>query len=354
MKKGLSFFAILVASAPAAWAQSSVTLYGVADAGLEYLTHTNAAGNSLARVTSGTMSGSRWGLRGTEDLGGGLRAVFALESGFELDTGVSSQGGRLFGRQALVGLENQWGRLTFGRQQNAFYDLLINYDPMVLGGKYSAQLVEPNFVGRYDNSVKYAGKFGPVSTVAVYSAARGTSLSTGGFASEVPGDPQSDRAFSAGVEYATGPFGVVAIFEQQDGTAGVAGQNSSQRDRRFATAANAAFGNSNVYVGYRWLNGGIAAPKRSDVYWLGYRYQLLPALALTAAGYYFNDKDSARDPWAAVASANYVFSKRTDAFLTVGYVKNKAGSNLGLNGFGNTIGTGQNQTGVSMSIRHKF
>ena len=92
----------------------------------------SAAGDKLFRMTSGNVSGSRWGLRGVEDLGSGMKAVYVLESGFDLDSGVSSQGGRLFGRQAFAGIDHKWGRLTLGRQQNALFDLLINYEPMVL------------------------------------------------------------------------------------------------------------------------------------------------------------------------------------------------------------------------------
>ncbi|WP_354683062.1 porin [Cupriavidus necator] len=362
MYKKIYTGALLAFAAQMAAAQSSVTLYGVADIGFEYLTHANANGNGLSRMTSGNVSGSRWGLRGVEDLGSGNKAIYAVESGFELDTGVSAQGGRLFGRQAFVGLQNQWGSLTLGRQNNVFYDILINYDPMVIAARYSSLMMDPTFAGRYDNTAKYTGKFGPVSAIALYSFARGTSISGASgttFGTEVPGDAKSDRAFSGGLEYAGGAFGATVIYDQQQGTRGISGQNSNQRDRRAAVAGNVKFGNSTILAGYRWFNGdiGVAAGapgRRNDIYWLGYRLQATPALGLTLAGYYFDDKRSDADPWSAVLSGNYVLSKRTDAFLTVGYVKNRNNSNLGLNGFGSTIGPGQNQTGVTLSVRHKF
>ena len=100
----------LLACAGAAYAQSSVTLYGVVDTNIEYATNLPGAtpGSSGNRVSmqSGGLSGSRWGLRGVEDLGGGLSALFVLESGFASDTGQSQQGSRLFGRQAYVGLKS--------------------------------------------------------------------------------------------------------------------------------------------------------------------------------------------------------------------------------------------------------
>jgi predicted porin len=358
MKKQFILPALLAAAHSLAMAQSSVTLYGVADIGVEYLNHANASGNGLVRMASGNVSGSRWGLRGVEDLGSGMKALYALESGFELDSGTASQGGRLFGRQAYIGLENPWGRLTLGRQQNALYDLLINYEPMVLAARYSAFMMDSSLLGRYDNTAKYTGKFGPVTAVALYSFARGTAISSGGvssFSTETPGDSKNDRAFSGGLEYATARAGLAAIYDQQQGTRGVPGQNSAQTDRRIAVAGNISFGSSTVLAGYRWFNGDIGLTSvRNDVYWLGYRYQYTPALTLTAAGYYFNNRRSGADPWSLVATANYALSKRTDAFLTIGYAHNKEGSNLGLNGFGSMIAGGANQTGVTLSMRHKF
>ncbi|MGN5477930.1 porin [Cupriavidus basilensis] len=348
---------LLALAAPLVSAQSSITLYGVADIGFEFLNHVNANNNTLTRMNAGNVSGSRWGLRGTEDLGGGLKGLFVLESGFDLDTGVMSQGGRLFGRQAFVGVEHWWGRFTLGRQQDALYDLLLNYEPMVLAARYSALGLDPTLVGRYDNTAKYTGKFGPLTTTAFYSFARGTSVTTAGvtsIAGETPGDIKSDRAYGGGVEYASGPFGATLIYDQQQGTRGITGRNSNETDRRIAAAANFAFGNSTILAGYRWFNGDIGGARRNDLYWLGYRYAATPALTLTGAGYYFNNRRNGQDPWELVASANYVLSKRTDASFTVGYVHNKDNSNLGLNGFGSTIRTGASQTGVSMSIRHKF
>ncbi len=348
---------LALAAAPFAAAQTSVTLYGVADIGLEFLNQANANGNTLTRMSAGNVSGSRWGLRGTEDLGGGVKGIFVLESGFDLDTGVMGQSGRLFGRQAFVGVEHPWGRLTLGRQQNTLYDLLINYEPMVLAARYSALGLDPTLVGRNDNTAKYTGKFGPVTATAFYSFARGTSVTTAGvtsIAGETPGDVKSDRALGGGLEYASGPFGATVIYDQQQGTRGITGQNSAQTDRRIAAAANFVFGSSTILAGYRWFNGDIGGARRNDLFWLGYRYQATPALTLTGAGYVFNNRRNGQDPWELVASANYAFSKRTDAFLTVGYVHNKGDSNLGLNGFGSTIKPGENQTGVSLSIRHKF
>ncbi len=330
--------------------------------GIEYLSHANAAGDKVLRMSAGNLSGSRWGLRGVEDLGSGTKAVYVLESGFDLDSGVSTLGSRLFGRQAFVGLENTLGRITLGRQQNALFDLMINYDAVGMAARYSALMMDPSFAARYDNTVKYTGVFGPVTAVALYSFARGTAVASGTtttFGTETPGDVKSDTAFGGGLEYSAGPVGVSLVYDQQQGTRGVAAQNSGQRNRRIAAATSFAFGDSTVLAGYRWFNGDIgvtagAPAQRNDVYWLGYRYQVNPALRLTASGYYFNDKRSNQDPWSLVASATYALSKRTDVALIFGYARNRNNSNLGLNGFGSTITLGENQTGVVASLRHKF
>ncbi|EGD02685.1 outer membrane protein, (porin), partial [Burkholderia sp. TJI49] len=102
MKKTLIFAALSGAFVATAHAQSSVTLYGLIDAGITYTN--NQGGHSAWQETSGSINGSRWGLRGTEDLGGGLKAIFTLENGFGINNGTLKQNGREFGRQAFVGL----------------------------------------------------------------------------------------------------------------------------------------------------------------------------------------------------------------------------------------------------------
>lgn len=111
MKKALISFLALEVFSVSAFAQSSVTLYGIVDTGVEFVSHANPAGNYVVRMPG--ISGeypSRWGIQGKEELGGGLSTIFTLESGFNLRGGDMGQGGRLFGRQAFVGLQGNWGR----------------------------------------------------------------------------------------------------------------------------------------------------------------------------------------------------------------------------------------------------
>ncbi len=151
-------------SAPLLASAQSVTLYGVVDTGVEYVSNVGANGYGLTRVPNNTATvPSRWGLRGTEDLGGGLKSIFVLESGFAPDTGSSNQGGRLFGRQALVGLSNQYGQLSFGRQYTMLFWATLDSD--ILGpnvyGSGSLDSYLPNT--RADNAVSYKGTFGGVT-----------------------------------------------------------------------------------------------------------------------------------------------------------------------------------------------
>ena len=153
MKKVL-FTLLALGASCTALAQSSVTIYGVADAGL--VVDKDAAGDRLTRVASGVASGSRIGFKGKEDLGNGLSALFVLESGFNIDTGTSGQGGLLFGRQAYVGLSGKGGTVTLGRQYSPYYLALRDVaDPFVIGlAGTASNVMATNY--RVDNMAQYA------------------------------------------------------------------------------------------------------------------------------------------------------------------------------------------------------
>ncbi|WP_242539968.1 porin, partial [Trinickia mobilis] len=147
----------LLGAAGAAHAQNSVTLYGVIDNSLTYIHNaaTNAQGQSqnlwaLGNSNSGDLSGTRWGLKGAEDLGGGLKAIFQLENGFNPSTGQLNQGGREWGRQAFVGIaSDKFGTLTLGRQ----YDPLVDMIQGITGDAYlGSSFATVGDVDNYDNS----------------------------------------------------------------------------------------------------------------------------------------------------------------------------------------------------------
>ncbi|MBU9639868.1 hypothetical protein C6Q07_13110 [Burkholderia multivorans] len=149
--------------ASTSYAQSSVTLYGVIDEGVDWVSNVRTAsgvGASQVAMASSILQASRWGLRGTEDLGGGLRALFVLENGFDPSTGQLGQGGLEFGRQAYVGLSGNYGTVTLGRQ----YDLVVDsVGPFVAGTQWAGITAAhggdiDNMLNtwRVNNAVKYA------------------------------------------------------------------------------------------------------------------------------------------------------------------------------------------------------
>jgi len=390
MKKSLLALAALGAFAGAAQAQSSVTLYGVVDANIEYVSHmsnstpaTASATNpfpgtahNVFRLTSGGLSGSRWGLRGVEDLGGGLKALFVLESGFGIYDGKSQQGGRLFGRQAYVGLESdRVGRITLGRQYTSMFDVLANFSPSGYATQYEPVAFQLGSNFRSDNTAKYVGKFGPVTAEAHWSFGAGvpspwfTTNNTG--AGEVPGQFRRDTAYGAGVSYAGGPFGAGIAYDQYNPTLNAGGATGAFK--KAAVGASYAFGPAKLMAGYRWgMNQGIDDRKlmQDNLYWVGANYQVTPQLGLTLS-YFYDDLTrlvlppnqagatlNPKNPWQVSFIADYNFSKRTDVYLTAAYTKN-AGLNFDTSaiGFANAYFLGQgkdSQVGVGVGLRHKF
>ncbi|WP_313818991.1 porin [Cupriavidus sp.] len=361
----LAAMAVLPALPAAAHAQGSITLYGVVDAGVEFLTNVpNAAtggSNNVVRMSAGNLSTSRWGLRGAEDLGGGLKAVFTLENGFDLDTGSANQGGRMFGRQAFVGLQNQYGTLSLGRHQTVLYDFSLAYDPMAIATRYSVLMHDKWMSGRADNSVKFTGQTGALYYGLFYST--GYDSSAGG---EVPGDYKAGRKFSASVGYTAGPLSARVVYDEVRGSTVATDDN---RERRATLGASYDFGRARAFAGYRWYYGDFASSSlRTNLYWIGANYQVTPAITLTGAAYYTDVRNSGGDPYSFVLSGTYAFSKRTDLYTIVAYAQNRDGSAMGLSGFGPSlnrsastltatteqVGAGQNQFGAIVGIRHRF
>lgn len=357
----------LLASA-GAYAQSSVTLYGVVDVGIEYLNSVpNAAkaSSSLLALQSGSQSGSRWGIRGVEDLGGGLKGIFTLESGFTVDDGKMAQGNRLFGRAAFVGLQNRWGQLTLGRHATPFWDFAGAFDPMGNAGRYAIGGQDPFMLSqRADNSARYTGTFGGLTVTGLYSFNYNNT--------EVPGNFTNGREYSVMAVYAAGPFSVGAVYDQTNQSAATA-LTTNQLIRRAALAGTYAFGSAKLYAGYRYaraFNGASlpgtsgAANTYSNLAWAGLGYQLTPAFSLTGAAYYQNLANAhVGNPWQFVATADYALSKRTDLYATMSYALNSnTRSALGVNGFNDVLGAssneqvvpGKNQFGAVLGIRHKF
>ncbi|CAG9182899.1 porin [Cupriavidus respiraculi] len=355
MKMKLFAAAVAALAAGGAYAQSSVTLYGVVDAGLEYNSNAGQTGENLFRMASGNQSGSRWGLRGVEDLGGGLKGIFVLESGFELDDGRSAQGGRLFGRNAYVGLQGNFGSILLGRQQTTLYDFALIYDPMAISTRYSSTAQAPEFASRADNAVKYVGKFGGLTASALYSFQRD--------GAEVAGSNVFGREMGALLSYSAGPFSIGAAYDDLH-----VGTPTAQDPviRRATVAGTYAFGPAKAFVGYRWakaydgavLPGATGGSSSSNLYWAGLAYQMTPAFSLSGAAYYQDFRNTGADPWQFVVTGDYALSKRTDVYTSLSYAMNKDGSALGVSGFNSgttfNVEPGKDQFGAVVGVRHKF
>jgi len=217
MKKTLIAAALLAGFAGAAQAETQVTLYGIIDAGVGYQRIKGIDGDSRSKfgVNSGNQSGSRWGLRGTEDLGGGTRAVFTLESGFSSQSGQHTQGGRLFGRQATVGLANDaWGQFDLGRQTNIASKYFGSIDPF--GASFGLANIGHGFSSantqRYDNMVMYqTPSYSGFQLGAGYSF-NANSTAGSDYANFRTNDNQ--RAITAGLRYVNGPLNLAAAYDQ--------------------------------------------------------------------------------------------------------------------------------------------
>ncbi len=366
----VSAAAATLALAPhAAHAQSSVTLYGIVDVGIEHINNTQSGG-ALTREASGNLSGSRWGLKGVEDLGGGLKAIFTLENGFNVNDGTSAQStkglgsnatttSRLFGRQAWVGLTTHGQTLTLGRQNSVLYDQAVVFDPMTASSRYSTLSIDYAMAGRIDNSAKYVGVLGPVTVAAMYSTRYDT-----GYGSEVAGAQLTGRYFGGALTYARGPFAASLSYEQRNSNT-VATNTGSER--RATAAATYVIGGLKAFAGYRYLQASRAfvpanpilitangsQSSSANLYWAGANYMFTPAFFMTAAAYYQDVHSTGADPWMAVLNADYLLSKSTDIYATAAFARNKGGSALGVNGYG-TVAANYDQTGIVIGMRKKF
>ncbi|MDB5780167.1 porin, partial [Caballeronia mineralivorans] len=234
----------MAAFAGAAHAQSSVTLYGIADGGL--LFNNNVKGAKLYSFSSA--NSSRWGLQGAEDLGGGLKAIFTLENGYTLGTGTLSQGGLEFGRKAFVGLKSDtYGTVTLGRQYSASNDATATFasgaDWAASGLGYGTRAGDVDNVdtsNRVQNALKYTSPNYRGLTV-------GFLYSLGGQAGQFSRNEVTD----AGVSYANGPIklGASYMFTKDPYYATFGNQGNSSTPSSSATGANNNMP-SRIYGGY--------------------------------------------------------------------------------------------------------
>ena len=217
MKRSLLALAVLGAFAGAASAQSSVTLYGIVDVGIQYDDFKRGGASSRTAVDGGFQAGNRLGVRGSEALGGNLNAIFALEAGFTIDNGLSGQQGRLFGRQAWAGVDGGIGTLVAGRiasfsSGTGAFDMFGAVDPFgtswITAGLQSTMSAANAM--RLDNSIMYrTPKFGGFQLGAGYSFAANGQAPT----NELGGTGNNNRVMFTGANFAAGPFYAVVTYD---------------------------------------------------------------------------------------------------------------------------------------------
>ncbi|RDK03139.1 porin [Paraburkholderia lacunae] len=352
-------------------AQNSVTLYGVADAGFDFLSQVQTGVGTTAsrlRAESSDFGASRFGLLGKEDLGGALAVIFNLESGTNLMSGTAgSSGGRLFSRKALVGLNSeQYGRLQMGRNLFIANDQW-DADPMVQQAYSSTALVRSRNVPITSNNIEYQSpSIGGFSAHVQYALGN----QAGAFNSGATGE--AGRSDGVQLTYKNSLFMLRGMYDEL--------RDSSGRMSNVFTSSREFFVGANLYVNAFTLQAAythLSAPdtpaglaRSADHYWLGGQYRPTPALTLNGAVYYIHvgsgAGDATHDPSGHATmfatGATYSLSKRTLLYATVAHVRNASGSNFsvvnnnpGLNNdnLDNPL-PGRSQTGGYIGINHSF
>jgi GBP family porin len=387
MKKTLLVAAVSGAfSMTAAHAQSSVTLYGLLDAGLVF--SNNQGGHQDWQQGSGALTTSVFGLRGNEDLGGGLHAVFRLESGIDVNNGGLANHSSLFGRQSYVGLSSdQYGTITLGRQFDSMVDFV---SPLAMAGAGDGNNLAAH---PFDND-NLSSSFS-VNNSVKYTSANYNGLQFGGlygFSNEAGGFGDN-RAYSFGASYKNGPLNVGAGYMELNNAGGGISQTNpngavsssdndstftAKRQREWGVGANYAFGPATVglvwthtqlddlggvNIGGNFIGGLGGADLHLDNYEINGRYALTPALSLAGAYTYtdghYDGTTSAHPKWQqGTLEADYSLSKRTDVYVEGVYQHANGGAagTVFANAAINTLSPSStdNQVAATVGLRHRF
>ena len=376
MKK-LLVSTVLIGMVLEAHAQSSVTLYGRLDAALEYMsgvpTNPNSAGvaqgsASRFRAVDGNWQGSFWGMKGSEDLGGGNKVLFQLESGFSLMNGQGSSEG-LFNRWADVGVANDsYGTFMMGRQFFIANDVW-DFDPFGQSNWSSATLVRGRNWPFSSNNVSYQSpKFGGFDFAGQYSFSNATSFNGNGTTAQ-------GREAGAHITYTSALFQARAMYDEirnningslGDPTAG-APNGPFNYGREYFAGINVFLGNFKIQAVYQGDRTSgetgvpIGTPTTTDQEWGGVTWQATPAAALIAAVYHVNANNGAGNGTMYTVGGSYNLSKRTMLNMQLATTRNSKTANFALNenDAGNTVGSdnplpGHAQSGVYTGIQHLF
>lgn len=360
--------AALATCSTAALAESTVTLYGTIDQYINYLR--SSSGERIIALEDGAYTRTRFGLRGAEDLGNGLRAKFNLESGLNADDGTSAERTRLFDRQAWVGMSGGWGEFRVGRQNTVLVPRGGYIDPTgrTLGSVFNAFGIP----ARYDNDVMYLSpKIAGFVLEAHYALA------------EQP--YQSRQAVKQlAVDYENGPYRL--------GYGGVTAKPQSPAEYTASVQyhnlfANYDYGQGRIYLAFARTNnstatssgnnagsilsgiGGVVAGTNPDVdrfyhlYQISADYRATPQLRVAALYGLISDRsNSDRSASGVTVAAYYDLSKRTTIYSIAEQLRNRgtAGFRLaGSAGLKSNFSTpndvnGRSVTGMQVGILHRF
>jgi predicted porin len=341
MKKSLLALAVLGAFAGAASAQSSVTIYGVADVGLISVDHGDNRENG---VYSGGNAASRIGFKGVEDLGNGLKAEFVLENGFNVSDG---SGGSGFSRLAFVGLDGGFGKVRLGRQETQVKEMLGQIDPFGAAGMANAH----DFI----NGGKVSQRL-PNQIVWMSNDFSGFSASLGYKFGEQSGDNSANRAWGARVGYANGPLNVQFAYEKENHFNSAASDDFDDKNALLgATYDFGAFKLHGIY-GERKLDGVFGGTSDADKirsYLLGATVPF-GASAIRAEYIRNDDRDNDNaDSNVYALSYTYAMSKRTKLYATYAHTSNDSDSALGLSDFA-VDNNGDSVSGLALGVQHNF
>ncbi len=292
---------------------------------------------SVVKVEDNAIVNSRIGLRGSEDLGGGLKALFNLESSIAPDTGTARA--QFWNRGAWVGLQGELGTIKFGQQWNVADDYLCGYfvcayyAPFLMSGFYALS-------DYYSNAIKYTSpNFGGFETGVYYSAG------------EQAGKQSAGQKFQVALNYAAGPFGIGGAIFSEKNTTGLTSGNSM-----YALGASYDFGVAKGRLGVATAEVNYATPFKARLIDVGVDVPVSDALTASLDYVGKDVKDSGDDTWFLRGRASYALSKRTALNFNVIYLKNKGNANFAfiseLPGFAGQ--PGQKQTILTAGITHAF
>ena len=331
--------AALLSQVGAAQAQSSVTLYGAIGLDVISATHVynGTKSGTVMKIDDNAIVNSRFGIKGVEDLGGGLKTIFDLESSINPDTGGVRSA--FWNRNAFVGLSGDFGTVKLGHQWNVADDYMCGYfvcayyAPFLMSGFYALS-------DYYDNAIKYTSpNIGGFEGAAYYSAGEKAGMRSAGQKTQLAAN------------YAAGAFAVgLVAFSEKNPT------GATEGNTMYAGGASYDFGVLKARLGVASSKVHYATPFKATLIDAGIDVPVTAAFS-TALDYVKKDvKDSPDDTYFMRGRANYALSKRTSLNFNLIYLKNKGNANFAFitEGQGFSGEAGQKQTIVTAGITHSF